>query len=100
MSRIWRTLKGYLFWTYERGSFHYDVMVTLILIFIFAGPHFIDFKDQPAENLAHRSGMVITPDGNKGLVCLVEAAEVDAQDEAMVRSNLLNRVRPVIGPVI
>jgi hypothetical protein len=99
MSRIWRTLKGYLFWTYERGSFHYDVMVTLILIFIFAGPHFINFKDQPAENLSHRSGVYITPDGNRGFVCQVEAAEVDAQDEGMVRSNLLNQIRPTTGPV-
>ena len=28
-----RILKSYLFWTYPRGSFHYDVMVTLILVF-------------------------------------------------------------------
>ena len=34
MSLIGRTLKGYLFWTYTRGSFHYDIMVTLILAFI------------------------------------------------------------------
>ena len=38
MSRIWRTVKGYLFWTYDRGSFHYDVMVSLILVFIFVAP--------------------------------------------------------------
>src|SRR5262245_8927940 len=100
MSRIWRTLNGYLFWTYERGSFHYDVMVSLILIFVFAGPRFIDFKDQPAENLAHRSGMIITADGPKGFVCQVEAAEVDAQDEVMVRSNMLSRIKPVTGPVV
>ena len=43
MSRIWRTLKGYIFWTYDRGSFHYDVMVSLILLFIFVAPRFIDF---------------------------------------------------------
>jgi hypothetical protein len=100
MSRIWRTLKGYLFWTYERGSFHYDVMVSLILIFVFVGPHFINFKDQPAENLARHSGMIITANGHNGFVCQVEAAEVDAQDEVMVRSNLLGRVKPVIGPVV
>ena len=52
MSRIWRTLKGYLFWTYTRGSFHYDVMVTLILAFIFIAPHYIDFKDKPPSTRA------------------------------------------------
>ena len=30
---MFKTLRSYIFWTYERGSFHYDVMVTPILIF-------------------------------------------------------------------
>ena len=38
-----RLIKSYLFWTYQRGTFHYDVMVTAILIFMFLTPHFIDF---------------------------------------------------------
>ena len=32
-------LKSYFYWTYPRGCFHYDVMVTLILLFIFVTPH-------------------------------------------------------------
>lgn len=99
MSRIWRTLKGYFFWTYDRGSFHYDVMVTLILLFIFLAPRFIDFKDQPGGNLARRAGIVVTPDGNQGFVYQVEASQVDAQDEDMVRVNFLRVLRPVTGPV-
>ena len=35
---IGQLLRGYVFWTYERGSIHYDVMVTLILIFMFVSP--------------------------------------------------------------
>ena len=58
MSRIWRTLKGYLFWTYTRGSFHYDVMVTLILAFIFIAPHFIDFKDKPPSREQHPTALL------------------------------------------
>ena len=42
-----RILKSYLFWTYERGSFHYDVMVTLILAFIFVTPHVWNYGDHP-----------------------------------------------------
>jgi hypothetical protein len=42
-----KLLRNYFFWTYERGSFHYDVMVTLILLFLFLSPRFIDFKDRP-----------------------------------------------------
>ena len=31
-SSVGQVIRSYFFWTYERGSFHYDVMVTLILI--------------------------------------------------------------------
>lgn len=99
MSRIWRTLKGYLFWTYDRGSFHYDVMVTLILAFIFVAPRFIDFKDQPAGNLPHRV-QTAAADGRQEIVYEVEAAQVDAQDEDMVRVNFQRALRPVAGAVI
>jgi hypothetical protein len=99
MSRIWRTLKGYFFWTYDRGSFHYDVMVTLILLFIFLAPRFIDFKDQPGDSLARRAGILVIPDGSRGFVYQVEAAQVDAQDQNMVRVNFLRVLRPVTGAV-
>src|SRR5215467_2295980 len=98
MSRVWRTIKGYLFWTYERGSFHYDVMVTLILIFIFVTPHFINFKDKPAEHLPHQTGLSFTTDGNL-LVYQVDASVVDAQDQAGVRENLLRVIQPISGRV-
>jgi len=46
MSRI---LRDYFFWTYERGSFHYDVMVTLILAFIFLTPRIWNYGDRPQQ---------------------------------------------------
>src|SRR5215470_6248084 len=100
MSRVWRTIKGYIFWTYERGSFHYDVMVTLILIFTFLAPHFINFKDQPPTLQSASKGEIrVTPDGSQGFIYQVDAAEVDAQDPAMVRRNFSNVLRPVAGTV-
>jgi hypothetical protein len=99
MSRVWRTIKGYLFWTYERGSFHYDVMVTVILLFIFLAPRFINFKDQPAEHVGHQNSIVVTPDGSRGVVYQVDASAVDAQDEGMVRQNFARLLRPITGPV-
>lgn len=92
MSRIWRTIKGYVFWTYDRGSFHYDVMVTLILAFVFLAPRFIDFKDKP----------VVLQPGQSGIVSFVyqaDAAAVDAQDEGMVRANFVKLLRPQAGAV-
>ena len=99
MSRVWRTIKGYVFWTYERGSFHYDVMVTVILLFIFIAPRFINFKDQPAEHVEHQNSIVITPDGSKGMIYQVDASAVDAQDEDMVRQNFAHFLRPFAGAV-
>ncbi len=95
MSRIGRTLRGYLFWTYDRGSFHYDVMVTLILAFIFIGPRFIDFKDHPGEQLSHPTKPAVIAEGK---MYQVDASTVDAQDEGMVRANFLRAVRPMAGP--
>jgi hypothetical protein len=98
MSSIGRILKSYLFWTYDRGSFHYDVMVTVILLFIFLSPRFIDFKDQPAPPVAHLNQLTVTPDGN-GLIFQADAASVDAQDSGMVRANFQKVIRPVAGQV-
>ncbi len=96
MSRIGRTLKGYLFWTYTRGSFHYDVMVTLILAFIFIAPHFIDFKDKPSGRQPHPTDIIASADGK---TYQVEASAVDAQDEGMVRVNFQRVLRPIAGAV-
>ena len=57
-------LRRYFFWTYERGSFHYDVMVTLILLFLFVSPRFIDFKDKPVVAVPlHASEVLIKEQG-------------------------------------
>jgi len=100
MSKIGRTLKGYLFWTYDRGSFHYDVMVTLILVFIFVAPRFIDFKDfrdKPGAGRPHPTDIIASADGK---TYQVDAQAVDAQDEGMVRANFQRVLRPVAGAVI
>ena len=60
-----RILKSYLFWTYPRGSFHYDVMVTLILAFLFLSPLVINYRERPQETLtSHRSVLVETAGAN------------------------------------
>ena len=41
-----RTLGRFLFWDFPRASWQYDVMVILILTFIFATPPNV-FRDQP-----------------------------------------------------
>lgn len=46
MGRIWREISGFVWWTYERGSLRYDIMVALILGFIFFTPRGV-FRDKP-----------------------------------------------------
>jgi hypothetical protein len=38
MNAVWRTIRGYILWQYERGTLHYDIMVTLIIIFTTTNP--------------------------------------------------------------
>ena len=45
-------LKSFFIGTYSRGSFHYDIMVTLILAFIFITPHLWDFGAKPSQWLS------------------------------------------------
>jgi len=58
-------LSSYFWWAYERGSFHYDVMVTLILLFLFLSPRFIDFKDRPVETVALQSSQVLVKEAGQ-----------------------------------
>lgn len=46
---VGRTLKGLLLWTYDRGSWQYDLMVVLILAFVFLIPARY-FHDRPVFN--------------------------------------------------
>jgi len=39
MKIVLSTLKKVLFWSYDRGSWQYDIMCVLILAFIFFGPN-------------------------------------------------------------
>ena len=38
MFRIWSLIKSVILWSYDRGSWQYDVMVVVILAFVFATP--------------------------------------------------------------
>ena len=35
MNGVWPTIRSYVLWQHERGTLHYDIMVTLILICVF-----------------------------------------------------------------
>jgi hypothetical protein len=101
-------LSSYFWWSYERGSFHYDVMVTLILIFLFVSPRFIDFKDRPVETVALHSSEVLvkeagTTDGNSRFIFQIRADQEGGpqanQTEEERRAAILRIVEPISGEV-
>ena len=103
MTGIWRTIRDYLFWSYERGTIQYDVMVTLILLFVFLSPRLINFKDKPVEHNPHSTGVMVVPDGQGGLIYQIEAAAVGAQvaghDDSALGTQLLRIIEPISGEV-
>ena len=99
MSGIWRTIRGYILWSYDRGTIQYDVMVTLILIFVFFSPYWINFKDKPVGRNPHQTGVVVSPDGRGGFVYQIEGSAIHGKDAGSIRGELLNIIEPISGEV-
>jgi hypothetical protein len=100
-----KILRSYFFWTYERGSFHYDVMVTLILLFLFVSPRFINFKDRPVPEIPMQKSEVLVKSarGSAGEAQFVYEIRVDdlhgAKSDPEIRRAILNVVEPIAGAV-
>ncbi len=98
-------LKSYFFWTYERGSFHYDVIVTAILLFIFVTPHFVDFKDRPVETVAlHSSEVLVKEAGTQGdkarFIYQIRADDMgNPTSDAERQRAILRLIEPISGEV-
>ncbi len=99
MSTIWSTIRGYILWSHERGTLHYDIMVTLILLFVFVSPHYINFKDKPVEHNPHPIGLAIMPDQQGGFIYQIPASAVNANSDADISAQLLRIIEPVSGAV-
>ena len=99
MNGAWRTIRSYILWQHERGTLHYDIMVTLILIFVFFSPRVINFNDKPAAANPHPTGVLVTSDGAGGLVYEISASAVAAGDDAAIHDQLLHTIEPISGDV-
>jgi hypothetical protein len=93
-----RILRSYLFWTYPRGSFHYDVMVTLILIFLFVSPRLINYRDRPQETLTATKDILVRANGPNALTFQIGADQlVDTSSDEKLKAELLQRIQTVSG---
>ena len=99
MNRIWRTIRSYIWWTHDRGCFHYDVMVTIILLFIFLAPRWINFNDKPTERSLHQAGAVVVVPDQDGFVYQIDAAAAPGTSDSAVREELVRAIEPIAGEV-
>jgi len=103
---MFKTIGSYIFWAYERGSVQYDVMVTLILVFMFLGPRFIDFHDKPVETVAIRSSQVLVNeagregDSNRFIYQIRVDDMKGASTDDQRRAAILRVIEPISGRVV
>lgn len=98
-----KLLKSYFYWTYPRGNIHYDVMVTLILLFIFVAPHLWDFGDKPSRITASPHPMQVVGDGGRGVIVTVLVTDVSvppSSSDNEVRKILRQAIEPVTGDAV
>jgi hypothetical protein len=103
---MFKFIRSYIFWSYERGSFHYDIMVTAILLFMFVSPHFINYNDRPVETAALHSSEVLvkeagtTSSGSSRFMYQVRADDIGAaKTDAEVQAAILRVIEPISGEV-
>ena len=94
-------LHSYIFWTYERGSFHYDVMVTLILLFLGISPRLIDFHDRPIPEVPQRSQEVLvrtaSEDGHRFVYEIRSDDLRGARTPAAIQGHISEIVHTIAG---
>ena len=99
MKGVFRTIRSYILWQHERGTLHYDIMVSLILIFIFVSPRLINFNDKPVPRALHQNDVVVTADAQGGLVYQIPAGAITQGDDQSMRDQLLRVIKPISGDV-
>ena len=102
---MFRLFNSYIFWAYERGSVHYDVLVTAILVFMFVSPHIINYNDKPVETVAlHASEVLVKEAGTSGgssrFMYQIRADDMGAANtDAERKAAILRVIEPISGEV-
>jgi hypothetical protein len=92
------TLSAYLWWTEDRGSFRYDVMVTLILLFIFVTPHLWNYGDRPSPRGTAPAEVLVKTESPDHFVYQVNASQIDRSED--LQTALLHNVEAISGDVV
>jgi hypothetical protein len=102
---IRQILKSYFYWTYPRGCFHYDVMVTLILLFIFVTPHIPgwSYGDKPSTGEGPLHPIQVIGNDGHGLIITVLASDANVPagaSDKVVKQALRKAIEPVTGDAV
>jgi len=98
-------LLSYFYWTYPRGCVHYDIMVTLILLFIFLTPQIPgwSYGDKPSSISGPLHPIVVVTDDSKGLIVTVQASDANVPaggSYKAVKKALRKAIEPVTGDAV
>lgn len=85
------TLKRFVLWDYQRGSWQYDVMCGLIVAFIFLTPREV-FRDQPRPK-----NVMMLSTGAQGSSFLIEPELLSGMDEGGRRREVERLVHEQAG---
>lgn len=94
-----KTLRSYVLWTFARGSVQYDVMVTLILAFIFISPWVINYNDKPVVRTLPPHQILVQSEGNRGLMYQVDAATLTSSNKPRTKDDVKAELRAAIAPI-
>jgi hypothetical protein len=98
-------LLSYFYWTYPRGNVHYDIMVTLILAFIFLTPQIPgwSFGDSPSPIEGPLHPIQVIGNDGKGFIVTVQGVDVTipmGATDAVVKKSLRKAIEPVTGDAV
>jgi hypothetical protein len=100
---IGQVLKSYFYWTYPRGSLHFDILVTLILLFIFLSPQIPgwSFGDRPSP-IGGPVHPIQVIGFDQGVIVVVRASDVNLDlrttaSNKVVKKALRRAIEPVTG---
>lgn len=87
MGRLWQGMVSAIFWSYERGSWPYDILVVAILIFVLATPKSW-FRDEPRESLIASSSvhLVSADEGHRSRTYRLDAG-ILSRDKRTTRAT-------------
>ena len=98
MAGIGQAISRMFFWSYERGSWQYDVAVALILLFVFTPKNW--FHDQPQVGLPVSSAQVelVRDEGDETKIFKVDSRVLAPPERTPSLQNALHNVLQKAGP--